>query len=178
MPNGRGTTHKDQSTRDVDDIEEHLPVRTELPVKARDHYQFLAGDGLQPLVQVTLEVLGGEVEPGSDYGEQAESNNLDRNTCQGDILAVVQLVQGVGVGRGGAGDHDGADELEEQGDDVAADEYGGDPTGCAGWQSVGFSFPKRRETSVAGLSLRGAHSSLAVLASAGTTWYTMRPKTT
>lgn len=122
------TTYKDQSTRDVYDIEEHLPVWTELPVKTGNRYKFLAGNWLQPLLQVNLEALGGEVEPSSNHGEEAESDNLNRDTGKGDVLAVVQLVYGLGIGRGCAGNHDGTDELEEQGDDIAADEDGCDPT--------------------------------------------------
>lgn len=70
------------------------------------------------------------MEASSDYGEEAEPNDLDGHTGQGNVFSTVQLVDGVGVGRGRAGDHDGADELEDQGDDIAADEDGSDPAGC------------------------------------------------
>lgn len=127
-------TYKDQGTREIHGIEEHLPVWTELPVKAGHSHHLLAGNRLQPLLQSILEVLGGEVESSSNNGEEAEADDLDSDTRKGDVLTTLQLVLGIGVGRGGAGNHDSTDELEEQGDDIAADEDGSDPTSYTGCQ--------------------------------------------
>lgn len=48
-------TYKDQSTGDVHNIEEHLPVRTELLVDTRKRHHLLARNRLQSVLQVDLE---------------------------------------------------------------------------------------------------------------------------
>lgn len=147
---------------------------TELPVlKSRHRHHLLARNGLKPLLQIELEASRGEVKSSGNDGEESEADDLDGDTRQGDVLAMVQPVDGIGVGWGCAGNHDGTDELEEQRDDIATDEDGSDPASYQGFQWV-----CKRDGPCDDQNLRGAHSSLAVLDSAGTTWNTMRPKVT
>lgn len=75
------------------------------------------------------------MEAHGDDAEQAKGQDLYRDTSQGNVLALVYLGEVVRVGDGGAGDHDGTDELEEESGNIEADEDGGHK---AGWKQ-GFS---------------------------------------
>lgn len=52
---------------------------------------------------------------------------MNRDTRQRNVLALVHLVEVVGVGDGGTGDHDGADKLEKERGDVEGYEDGCHP---------------------------------------------------
>lgn len=81
------------------------------------------------MLQDLPELPRGEMEAGGDDGEQPEGDDLQGDTNHGDVSAPVQLVLGVLIGRLRPGDHDGADELEQERDHIEADEDRGDPAG-------------------------------------------------
>lgn len=123
-------TYHDECARNVDSIQQHLPVGPQLPaLDALDRHVLLAGHGPQSALDVGLEALGDDVEAHGDDAEEAKGQDLHRDTGQRNVLALVHLVEVVGVRDGGAGDHDGTDELEEEGGNVEGHEDGGHPAG-------------------------------------------------
>lgn len=62
------------------------------------------------------------MEAHSDDAEQAKGQDLYRDPRQRNVLALVHLCKVVGIGDGGARDHDGTDKLEEERGDVEGHE--------------------------------------------------------
>lgn len=125
-----GRTYHDKRARDIDRIQQHLPTGLQLPpFNPLDRDKLLAGDRLQTLLHVGLEPLGDDVEAHGNDAKQAKGQNLHRHTREGNVLAHVHLVEIMFVGNRCSGDHDGADELEEQGGDVEGDKDRGHEAG-------------------------------------------------
>lgn len=64
--------------------------------------------------------------------EETKRYDLQSETCERDILAVLQLACGVGVRGLGTRHHHSADKLNQQSDDVKGNEYGRDKSSCLG----------------------------------------------
>lgn len=124
------STYHDERARDVDSVEQELPVGTQLPaLDTLDRDVLLPSNWLESPLHVGLEALGDDMEAHSNDAEETKGQNLHRDTCKGDILALVHLVEVVGIGNRGTGNHDGTDQLEEKGGDVEGYEDGGHPAG-------------------------------------------------
>lgn len=69
------------------------------------------------------------MEPEGDEAEEAKGYDLRGDTRQGDVLAALELGGRIRVRHLGAADDDGADQLQEEGEDVETDEDGREPPG-------------------------------------------------
>ena len=85
-------------------------------------------DLLEPGVEVGDEPLRGEMEARGDDGEDAESDELDRQADERDVLSRCRLVLVVGVTRVESGYGGGTNGLHDQTDDVEGHEDWREPT--------------------------------------------------
>lgn len=137
--------NNDHGAREVDGVQQRPPARLELALAALERHKLVARHGTEAALEVGSKPARGEVEAGGNNRKQAKGSNLRTDTCEGNVLAGVQLRGGVGSRQLRAGNDDGADKLEEESEDVKTDKDGGQPARghpqklhCAGfgWHDV------------------------------------------
>lgn len=114
-------THNDHAARKVDGIQQHPPAGLELALAVVDGDELVALHGTVAALEAGHKAARRKVEADGQDGKEAKGADLRADTREGNVLAVLELADGVGVSHLRARDDDCADELQQHRKDVEAD---------------------------------------------------------